>query len=84
MRFHLLDSALQRAVKSAAAKTGLTGIVTPHCLRHAYATHQLQRGEDLKTIQTVMGHVSLETTAGYLHADVQRASNPLDVICASA
>lgn len=80
VRFHLLDSALQRAVKTAAARAGLAGLVTPHCLRHAYATHQLQRGEDLKTIQTVMGHVSLETTAGYLHADVRRASNPLDVL----
>lgn len=80
VRYHLLDVNIQRAVKAAAIKTGLHGIVTPHCLRHAYATHQLQSGEDLKTIQTVMGHVSMETTAGYLHADVRRAGNPLDTL----
>lgn len=78
VRYHLLDVNIQRAVKAAAIKTGLHGVVTPHCLRHAYATHQLQAGEDIKTIQTVMGHVSMETTAGYLHADVRRAGNPLD------
>lgn len=80
VRYHLLDVALQRAVKAAAIKTGLQGLVTPHCLRHAYATHQLARGEDVKTIQAIMGHVSLETTAGYLHADVRRATNPLDAL----
>jgi integron integrase len=80
VRYHLLDVALQRAVKTAAVATGLHGIVTPHCLRHAYATHQLSRGESVKTIQVVMGHVSLETTAGYLHAEVGRASNPLDAL----
>lgn len=83
VRYHLLDVNIQRAVKTAAIKTGLHGLVTPHCLRHAYATHQLQAGEDLKTIQTVMGHVSMETTAGYLHADVRRATNPLDSLVPS-
>lgn len=78
VRYHLLDVALQRAVKAAAIKTGLHGIVTPHCLRHAYATHQLAAGETVKTIQEIMGHVSLETTAGYLHAEVAHAGNPLD------
>lgn len=82
VRYHLLDVAIQRAVKVAAARLGLEGVLTPHCLRHAYATHQLSRGEDIKTIQTIMGHVSLETTAGYLHADVRRASNPIDAILA--
>lgn len=80
VHYHLLDVNIQRAVKAAAIKTGLHGIVTPHCLRHAYATHQLQNGVDLKTIQTVMGHVSMETTAGYLHTDIQRAGNPLDTL----
>jgi integrase/recombinase XerC len=78
VRYHLLDVALQRAVKAAAIKTGLHGLVTPHCLRHAYATHQLAAGETVKTIQEIMGHVSLETTAGYLHAEVAHAGNPLD------
>lgn len=80
VRYHLLDVAVQRAVKTAAEKIGMAGIVTPHCLRHAYATHQLARGENIKTIQTVMGHVNLETTAGYLHAEVRTATNPLDAL----
>lgn len=83
VRYHLLDVNIQRAVKAAAIKTGLHGLVTPHCLRHAYATHQLQAGVDLKTIQTVMGHVSMETTAGYLHADIRTAGNPLDTLLPS-
>lgn len=83
VRYRLLDVNIQRAVKTAAIKTGLHGIVTPHCLRHAYATHQLGAGVDIKTIQTVMGHVSLETTAGYLHAEVRRAPNPLDALLAA-
>lgn len=83
MHYHLLDVALQRAVKGAALKTGLHGLVTPHCLRHAYATHQLAAGESVKTIQEVMGHVSLETTAGYLHAEVAHAGNPLDSLAAT-
>lgn len=84
IHYHLLDVNIQRAVKTAAIKAGLHGIVTPHCLRHAYATHQLQAGEDLKTIQAVMGHVSMETTAGYLHTDIRRATNPLDRMAAPA
>jgi integron integrase len=78
VRYRVLDVSIQRAVKSAAVAAGLSGVVTPHCLRHAYATHMLQAGQDVKTIQAIMGHVSLETTAGYVHADVERAGNPLD------
>lgn len=78
VRYHLLADALQRVVLKAARATQLEGLVTAHNLRHAYATHQIQAGENVKVIQAVMGHVSLETTAGYLHADVSRATNPLD------
>lgn len=82
VRYHLLPDALQRVVLRAARATGLEGVVTAHCLRHAYATHQLAAGENVKGIQAAMGHVSLETTAGYLHADLRGLGNPVDRISA--
>ena len=62
-------------MQSAARKIGLEGLITPHVLRHAYATHSREQPDALREL---MGHVSLETTAGYLHPTVDRASNPLD------
>jgi integron integrase len=75
VRYHLLHDLLQRAVREAAIKTGLDGLITPHVLRHAYATHSR---EPIETLRELMGHVSIETTAGYRHPAVSRASNPLD------
>ena len=75
VRYHLLQDALQRVVYRAASKVGLAGILSPHCLRHAYATHSK---ENLGALSKLMGHSSIETTAGYLHPEVDKASNPLD------
>lgn len=75
VRFHLLHDLVQRAVREAAGKVGLEGLVTPHVLRHAYATHSR---EPIEVLRQLMGHVSIETTAGYRHPVVARASNPLD------
>jgi integron integrase len=75
VRHHLLHDLVQRAVRVAAVKTGLEGLITPHVLRHAYATHSR---EPIDTLRQLMGHVSLETTAGYRHPVVEAASNPLD------
>lgn len=75
MRYHLLHDLIQRAVREAAIKVGLEGLVTPHVLRHAYATHSR---EPIDALRQLLGHVSIETTAGYLHPVVARASNPLD------
>jgi integrase len=75
VRFHVLPESIQRAVRKAACKVGLGGIVTPHVLRHAYATHSR---ESLDALRRLLGHSSIETTAGYLHPEVDRASNPLD------
>jgi integrase len=75
VRFHLLHDALQRAVHSAALRVGLEGVITPHVLRHAYATHSR---ETLEVLRQLMGHSSIETTAGYRHASIDRGSNPLD------
>jgi integrase/recombinase XerC len=58
---------LQRAVKRARRRLGLS--VPPHELRHAYATHCLDRGTNPRAIQEAMRHKSLETTMGYLHAE---------------
>jgi integrase len=71
----MLSECIQRAVHKAARKIGLGGVITPHVLRHAYATHSR---ESLDSLRTLLGHSSIETTAGYLHSVVDKASNPLD------
>jgi integrase len=75
VRFHILVDCIQRSVQRAAKKVGLGGLLTPHVLRHAYATHSK---EPLDSLRLLLGHSSLETTATYLHPEVDRASNPLD------
>jgi integrase len=61
VRYHLLADSLQRAVQAAARRIGLDGLITPHVLRHAYATHSR---ESIDALRVLMGHVSIETTAG--------------------
>ena len=51
--------------------------MTPHNLRHAYATHALQNGAFVRDLQAVLGHKSLETTMRYLHAEAGRVASPL-------
>ncbi len=63
----LTASALQRVCKRAARKAGLNKRVSPHTLRHSFATHHLEAGVDLRTIQAWLGHRSLRTTSIYLH-----------------
>jgi len=60
-------SSLGRVVRRAAQKAGISKNVTPHTLRHTFATHMLEQGENLKTIQFLMGHTSLRATMIYLH-----------------
>ena len=70
-----------RACKKAAEDAGLTKAVHPHSLRHAFATHLLEAGVNLRTIQILLGHAKLETTARYLHlaaTEVRATVSPLE------
>jgi len=75
VRFRMHESNVQRAIKEARRKIGV--MILPHELRHAYATHNLDRGVNLKALQAAMGHEKIETTIGYCHADALSVPSPL-------
>jgi len=76
VRYRMHEANVQRAIKEARRRVGVMAL--PHELRHAYATHCLDRGTNPRAIQQAMGHKSLETTMGYLHADSLSVPSPLD------
>jgi len=75
------DKTVWIACSEAARQAGIKKRITPHTLRHSWATHLLEAGTDLRTIQVLLGHGDLETTAQYLHLSqrhLQAVVNPLD------
>lgn len=80
-RHHLSPSTVQKAVRAAARSAGLHLAVSPHALRHSFATHLLQRGADIRTVQELLGHKDIRTTQIYTHvAGLNRlgVASPLD------
>lgn len=82
-RRHLHPSAVQRAVKDAVRRSGVSKPATCHTLRHSFATHLLEDGYDIRTIQELLGHLSVRTTMLYTHVlnkGGRGVRSPLDVL----
>ncbi|MCA9949636.1 MAG: integron integrase [Anaerolineales bacterium] len=82
-RYHLHESTIQRAVRKAAQRSGIEKRVNPHTFRHSFATHLLEAGYDIRTIQELLGHKDVKTTMIYTHVanrGMLGVRSPLDTL----